>query len=144
MRPQAARTFVDSPQRPKLNDRPTPNVTRSSVFGSRRDATQPSTLIPAGFKLNQPNVSDGLTLLRSLASDSFPLCIFDPQYRGVLDKQKYGNEGSRQKGRAALSQMNESEIRTFISEIDRALMPSGHLLLWIDKFQLPLCNPQAA
>jgi site-specific DNA-methyltransferase (adenine-specific) len=64
------------------------------------------------------------------------VCIFDPQYRGVLDKQKYGNEGSRQKGRAALSQMNESDIRTFILEIDRALMPSGHLLLWIDKFHL--------
>jgi hypothetical protein len=28
-----------------------------------------------------------------------PLVFFDPQYRGVLDMLKYGNEGARQKGR---------------------------------------------
>ena len=28
-----------------------------------------------------------------------PLVFFDPQYRGVLDKLKYGNEGADRKGR---------------------------------------------
>ncbi|WP_342352669.1 hypothetical protein [Helicobacter muridarum] len=46
----------------------------------------------------------GLTLMQSLESQSVDLCFFDPQYRGVLDKMKYGNEGERQKGRAALHQ----------------------------------------
>lgn len=54
----------------------------------------------------------------------------------MLDKQKYGNEGNRQKRRAALPQMNEAQIVSFIRAIDRVLMPSGHLLLWIDKFHL--------
>ncbi|WP_199768433.1 hypothetical protein [Helicobacter muridarum] len=40
---------------------------------------------------------DGLELMQSLESQSVDLCFFDPQYRGVLDKMKYGNEGERQK-----------------------------------------------
>jgi site-specific DNA-methyltransferase (adenine-specific) len=75
-------------------------------------------------------------LLRTLEADSYPLCIFDPQYRGVLDRQKYGNEGSRQQERSVLPQMDEEQIIAFIAEIGRALMPSGHLLLWVDKFHL--------
>nr|WP_280523639.1 hypothetical protein [Helicobacter muridarum] len=35
--------------------------------------------------------------MQSLESQSVDLCFFDPQYRGVLDKMKYGNEGERQK-----------------------------------------------
>ena len=30
---------------------------------------------------------DGLTLLKSLESESIDLCFFDPQYRGMLDKK---------------------------------------------------------
>jgi site-specific DNA-methyltransferase (adenine-specific) len=86
--------------------------------------------------LNTRNQADGLELLRALERDSFSLCIFDPQYRGVLDKQKYGNEGSRQKERSVLPQMQETQIIAFIKDIDRSLMPSGHLLLWIDKVHL--------
>jgi site-specific DNA-methyltransferase (adenine-specific) len=109
---------------------------RPSVFGSTRDLAQPRVGVPAGFLLDEPNQADGLDLMRALAPDSFPLCIFDPQYRGVLDKQKYGNEGARQKIRSILPQMNEDQIISFIKTIDKALMPSGHLLLWIDKFHL--------
>ena len=32
--------------------------------------------------------------------------------------------------------MSESEIKRFLREIDRVLMPTGHLLLWTDKFHL--------
>ena len=112
------------------------NGVRPSVFGNSRDVAQPQINIPAGFLLDQRNEADGLKLLRSLEAESYPLCIFDPQYRGVLDRQKYGNEGSRQQERSVLPQMDEKQIISFIAEISRALMPSGHLLLWVDKFHL--------
>ena len=61
--------------------------------------------------------------------------FFDPEYRGVLDKLKFGNEGKyREKARCKLPQMDESIIKNFISEINRVLLPSGHLFLWVDKF----------
>ena len=79
---------------------------------------------------------DGLELLQSLGDCSIDLCFFDPQYRGVLDKMRYGNEGERQKGRSTLVQMSEDTIKSFIAEIDRTLKPSCYLMLWIDKFHL--------
>jgi site-specific DNA-methyltransferase (adenine-specific) len=109
---------------------------RPSVFGSSRELEQPTVTIPAGFLLDERNQADGLALLRALAGDSFPLCIFDPQHRGVLDRQRYGNEGSRQQERSTLPQMDEKLIIGFITEIGRALMPSGHMLLWVDKYHL--------
>lgn len=107
-----------------------------SVFGHARDVEQPKVCAPPGFALDARNRSDGLDLLRSLPPNSFPLCFFDPQYRGVLDKQKYGNEGKRQRERSALPQMSEGTIVDFIESIDMCLMSSGHLLLWMDKFHL--------
>lgn len=87
--------------------------------------------------LNQRNQFDGLELLASLQPDSIALCIFDPQYRGILDKMRYGNEGvSRGRRRSALLQMSEETIAEFIALIATALIPSGHLFLWIDKFHL--------
>ncbi|MER2520017.1 MAG: DNA methyltransferase, partial [Bdellovibrionales bacterium] len=46
------------------------------------------------------------------------------------------NEGQRQKARAALTQMPDDIICAFIKEIDRILVPSGHLMLWVDKYHL--------
>ena len=109
---------------------------RPSVFGHTRDLVQPEVSLPQGFALNERNRSDGLHLLCALEPDSFSLCIFDPQYRGILNKQKYGNEGGRQKERSVLPQMEEVQIISFIKAIDKLLMPSGHLLLWTDKFHL--------
>ena len=43
---------------------------------------------------------DGLKFLRTIPARYTPLVIMDPQYRGILDKLNYGNEGERQKGRA--------------------------------------------
>ncbi len=87
--------------------------------------------------LNQRNQCDGLELLAALEPASVPLCIFDPQYRGLLDKMRYGNEGvSRGRRRSALPQMSEETIGEFIAGISDALIPSSHLLLWVDKFHL--------
>ncbi|MEA2015543.1 MAG: DNA methyltransferase [Actinomycetota bacterium] len=78
---------------------------------------------------------DGLQLLKMLDNKSIPLVFFDPQYRTILDKQNYGNEGEgRQKARVKLPQMKEKTIKQFIREIERILIPSGHLMLWVDKF----------
>ncbi len=85
---------------------------------------------------NQPLNICGLSLLSCLEDSSISLAFFDPQYRGVLDRMKYGNEGERQKGRSELVQMSEEVIINFISEIHRVLKSSAYLMLWIDKFHL--------
>lgn len=79
---------------------------------------------------------DGRVLLRKLPDGSVRLVFFDPQYRGVMEHLQYGNEGARQKGRASLVQMPEEVIAEFVQEIDRVLAPTGHLMLWVDKFHL--------
>ena len=88
-------------------------------------------------KINYRNKIDGLKLLNNINDSKVSVAFFDPQYRGVLDKLKYGNEGkSRGKARHDLKQMDEDTIVSFIKEIDRVLKPSGHLFLWVDKFHL--------
>jgi site-specific DNA-methyltransferase (adenine-specific) len=89
-------------------------------------------------KVNRRNRGDGLPLLKSIATASVPLVIFDPQYRGVLDKMAYGNEGERMKERVGLPQMQASDIWNFGCQIERILQPSGHCALWMDK--LTVCN----
>ena len=92
---------------------------------------------PWPLPLNRPNVSDGRDLLRALPEASVPLAIFDPQYRGILDRMSYGNEGkNRGQRRSGLRQMPGAEIAEFIAGIARALRPSGHLMLWVDKYHL--------
>ena len=87
-------------------------------------------------KTNTRNKSEGLEFLGKISDSSIPIVFFDPQYRGVLDYLNYGNEGKqRGKQRASLPQMTE-EIPRFVSEIDRILKPSGHLMLWVDKYHL--------
>jgi site-specific DNA-methyltransferase (adenine-specific) len=107
-----------------------------TVFGNGRDVIQPAVFVPDGLELDARNRRDGLLMLRELRADSFPLCFFDPQYRGVLDHQRYGNEGERQRARSEMRQMSEAEIKQFLHWIDRVLMPTGHLLFWTDKFHL--------
>ena len=87
--------------------------------------------------LNQPNRCDGLELLGSIPPGAVPLCVFDPQYRGVLDRMKYGNEGKRRgRQRGSLPQMTSDVIAEFITLIAKVLTPSGHLFLWVDKYHL--------
>lgn len=86
------------------------------------------------FQRNARNIGDGADLLASLPASSTSLVVFDPQYRAMLDKLKYGNEGERQKGRASLPQMSEETIGIYAREIERILRPRRHVLYWMDKF----------
>ena len=57
-----------------------------TVYATTRDPSPAPPPAAWPLPLNQPNRYDGLQLLAELAADSIPLCIFDPQYRGILDK----------------------------------------------------------
>lgn len=86
--------------------------------------------------MNARQKMNGVDLFEALPDRIAALVFCDPQYRTVLDKLAFGNEGARQKGRAALPQMTDSDIAFFVSEAARVLRPSGHLALWMDKFSL--------
>jgi site-specific DNA-methyltransferase (adenine-specific) len=89
------------------------------------------------FKSNARNKANGWALLRSLEDECARLVILDPQYRAVLDKLKFGNEGdSRQNKRADLPQMTDHDISMFIEQIERVLKPSAYLALWVDKYAI--------
>ena len=99
--------------------------------------TKEKTLRSDKYSLNKKNLADGLDLLANINDKTIATAFFDPQYRGVLDKLKYGNEGqNRGKARSDLPQMDEDTIIAFIEEINRVLKDSGHLFLWVDKFHL--------
>lgn len=100
------------------------HVTKHQLFSSNSVST------------NGKNVMDGVKFMNKINQSTITACFFDPQYRGIMDKMSYGNEGERQKERALLSQMNNDTIIEFIREINRVLVASGHLFLWIDKFHL--------
>ena len=105
-----------------------------SVYSSEREVKQPPFTVK-GLKMNARQKMDGIKLLKMLNDNSIPLVFFDPQYRSILDKQNYGNEGKgRQKIRSELPQMNDKMIKEFLKEIERVLIPSGHLMLWVDKY----------
>ena len=98
-------------------------------------------LSPGIWQRNAQNVGDGIELLESIYDRRAACAFFDPQYRGGLDKMKYGNEGARQKHRAVVPNMTDLTIRSFVKQISRVLRPSGHLFLWIDKYHA--CNATA-
>ncbi|MGI9311604.1 MAG: DNA methyltransferase [bacterium] len=109
----------------------------SSVFSNERVIQPPGIALPRALKLNRRLKMDGLKLLAKIPQAAIPVAFFDPQYRGVLDKMQYGNEGkSRSQRRCALEQMSEQTIAEFVAAIDRVLIPSGHLFLWVDKYHL--------
>ena len=106
-----------------------------NVFSGERTLIQPKFKVPQGLKLDTPLKMDGIKLLEALPKESVPLVFFDPQYRSILEKQKYGNEGEqRGKQRSELPQMSNATIKKFLKEIERVLIPSGHLMFWVDKF----------
>jgi site-specific DNA-methyltransferase (adenine-specific) len=109
-----------------------------TVFLNHRTLEQPEFKLSSGLSLNKQQTMNGLDLLSRIDNESVPLVFFDPQYRSILDKQKYGNEGERQKNRSKLIQMDNSCIVDFINQIERILMPSGHVMIWMDKFLV--CN----
>jgi site-specific DNA-methyltransferase (adenine-specific) len=79
---------------------------------------------------------DALRLLQALPDGCSPLGFFDPQYRELLDKQRYGNEGSRQGKRAKLPAMSPQDIDEVTREFARVLGPSGYLMRWCCKYVL--------
>ena len=125
---------------------PTPDLTEilsggggqsQNVYSSQRDVKAPDIGLPTELIPNSRLRMDGQEFLSKLPPESIPVAFLDPQYRGVLDKLAYGNEGVTRGGkRAALAQMPENVILDFVRGIDRVLIPSGHLFLWVDKFHL--------
>ena len=86
---------------------------------------------------NKKLLENGLTLLRNLPPQSISACFFDAQYREVMDKMSYGNEGkSRQSKRIALPQMSRTLITSFLIDIAAAMKPGGYVFFWTDKFSL--------
>ena len=109
----------------------------AAVFSVQRTIHAPPLALPKKLIPNTRLKMDGLDFLSMLPAAAVPVAFFDPQYRGVLEKLSYGNEGKdRGKRRSALEQMTEATISRFVRGIDRALIPSGHLFLWVDKFHL--------
>ena len=114
-----------------------PDLFSATVYSGERTIEAPAIDLPPDLKPNTRLRMDGLEFLSKIPSGVIPVAFLDPQYRGVLDKLAYGNEG-KQRGqkRAALMQMPDDVIGRFIRGIDRVLIPSGHLFLWVDKFHL--------
>lgn len=112
-------------------------VNSKSVYANDRFVVAPEIEVPSAIVPNTRLQMDGIELLSSLPKGTIPIVFFDPQYRGILDKMAYGNEGKgRGKKRSQLMQMPENVIVEFFQHIDSVLMSSGHLFLWIDKFHL--------
>lgn len=80
---------------------------------------------------------DCLELLKKIPNNSIDCAFFDPQYRSILNKMKYGNEGkTKEISRCSLNQMDDNYISEAIKHIEFALKPSKYLFLWVDKFIL--------
>ena len=109
----------------------------ASVFSNERTIAAPAISLPATHTFNTRLQMDAIDLLAGIPDCSIPAAFFDPQYRGVLDKLSYGNEGKKRgKARAGLPQMTEDVIAAITEELCRVLIKSGHLFLWMDKFHL--------
>jgi site-specific DNA-methyltransferase (adenine-specific) len=89
------------------------------------------------FDLDARNVGDALALLRAVPTEFTKLVFWDPQYRQLLDKQRFGNEGrNRGQRRKKLPAMSQEYITSCGAEIGRIMVPSGYCCRWVDEFQL--------
>lgn len=87
-----------------------------------------------GYVRNAPNVMDGRLLLQSLRGINAKAVFLDPQYRGLLDQMKYGNEGvAYGYQRTQLPQMTDEVVTDFVRRSGMALAPNGYLFMWVDK-----------
>ena len=66
----------------------------------------------SNIRVNEPTAGNGAIAiaLRDRGIPATPLVFFDPQFREVLDKLAYGNEGARQVERCNLPQMSADYI----------------------------------
>lgn len=92
--------------------------------------------LPDGVVFDARNRMDGVDLYGAIPDGKVAEVWLDPQYRAQMDAMDYGNEGARQKARARLPQMSDDLIAFFVEEAERVLRPSGHLMLWMDKFSM--------
>lgn len=116
-------------------------IDSAATRGARKEAQKTrASVMPRKFKEGARNKARGLDLMASLRDGAAAVVFLDPQYRAVLDKMDYGNEGSRQKARAALPQMNYDLIVHLREEAWRVLRPSGYMFQWVDKFDLCQAN----
>jgi site-specific DNA-methyltransferase (adenine-specific) len=89
------------------------------------------------LELDRRNVGDALDLLRAVPTEFTKLVFWDPQFRQLLDEQRYGNEGiNRGKRRKQLPAMSSEFIASRDAEIERITVPSGYCCRWVDEFQL--------
>src|SRR5262245_48200689 len=88
------------------------------------------------FEFDVPQRGDALELLQSLPDSCAAVVIFDPQHRTVLNHLNFGNEDSRQTGRAALPAMEDCYIDTCLREAARVLVQTNYLFLWEDTYRL--------
>jgi site-specific DNA-methyltransferase (adenine-specific) len=93
-------------------------------------------VLDRAMRFNVAQRGDALELLRSLPDRNASVVFFDPQHRSVLDHLKFGNEGARQVGRAALPTMSEPYTDLCLRESARILTPSGYVFYWLDTFCL--------
>ena len=108
-----------------------------TVFSSARTIRAPKLTLQPPLKMDKPLKMDGLKMLGMIPRASIPAAFFDPQYRGVYEHMKYGNEKtSRNYKRVMIPQMSDATICKFVEQIGEVIMPSGHLFLWVDKFHL--------
>lgn len=89
-----------------------------------------------GLERNARQQMSAVELLSRIPDRLAAMFFFDPQYRAGLDKLAFGNEGARQAARAQLKSMGDDDIAFVVEEADRVLLPSGHLMLWMDKFSI--------
>src|SRR5262249_49030441 len=99
---------------------------KSVLADAHKEKKQDSAHAHTGFPYELTNrrlKMNGLELLAKIPPSTVKACFFDPQYRGVLDKLSYGNEGvKRGQKRSALAQMSEETIAQFITGINHVLM----------------------
>lgn len=113
------------------------SVQSKSVFSDKCNLKQGDWELPLGLSFNTRLKMDGFLLLNKLPKQCSSLVFLDPQYRSILDELKYGNEGkTRGKNRSQLPQMTFADIESMVYKICDKLVPSGHLMLWVDKFIL--------
>jgi site-specific DNA-methyltransferase (adenine-specific) len=93
-------------------------------------------LLSLKIERNARQRMDAVELLEAIPDRIAVLFFYDPQYRAVLDKLAFGNEGAKQVSRAKLPTQTDSDIAFVVEEAQRVLKPSGHMMLWMDKFSL--------
>ena len=87
--------------------------------------------------INKKNKMNCFQLINKINDNSIKVSFLDPQYRTILEKMKYGNEGKiKEKKRCSLPQMKLIDIIKLLKQHYRVLTPSGYLFLWVDKFIL--------